>query len=247
MRKIFTNLIILVLCLPAPKLSLAQDSLNILFVGNSFTYFWNVPAVVSAMASSQGLHWICSQSTAGGANWEQHWKGEKELQTREKIIQGDWDYVVLQNQSLSALDRQRKFEFFGTKLIELVKSIGAKPILYTTWSYHSDPSMQDEITSGYSKLAQKNSIRAAPVGPIWSVVRAQHPSLDLYHDDKHQSPLGTYLIGLTFFREISGRPVKDIPRKLSTLDARGDVLHLMFTREKESELIKDVIDGFSFE
>ncbi|MFL2665969.1 MAG: hypothetical protein ACJ0NM_01095, partial [Flavobacteriaceae bacterium] len=41
---------------------------NILFVGNSFTFFWNMPQLVSAMAESQGVSINSYQSTVSGSS-----------------------------------------------------------------------------------------------------------------------------------------------------------------------------------
>ena len=68
--------------------ALAQDAAppkRILFVGNSFTYFYNLPQVVAAMAASQGVSLETRQSTVGGSNLEQHWQEEKGTQTRRLL------------------------------------------------------------------------------------------------------------------------------------------------------------------
>lgn len=62
-----------------------QGPINILFVGNSFTYFWNMPQLVEAMAETQGVDIAARQSTVGGSNLEQHWKSEKETITRQLL------------------------------------------------------------------------------------------------------------------------------------------------------------------
>ena len=58
---------------------------KVLFVGNSYTYFWNLPQNVSLMATDQGINIETAQSTVGGTTWAQHWRGEKGLETRSRI------------------------------------------------------------------------------------------------------------------------------------------------------------------
>ena len=49
------------------------DSEQIFFVGNSYTFFWNLPQTVQAMARIQNRSMEVQQSTASGASLEQHW------------------------------------------------------------------------------------------------------------------------------------------------------------------------------
>ena len=56
-----------------PLCTYSQESeTKVLFGGNSFTYFWNVPQLVQSMAESQNVTIRTSQSTTGGATWEDH-------------------------------------------------------------------------------------------------------------------------------------------------------------------------------
>ena len=58
-----------------------QDKKEILFVGNSFTFYWNLPKLVEDMAKSRGLNWKVSQSTSSGVTLEQHWNSRRGLKT----------------------------------------------------------------------------------------------------------------------------------------------------------------------
>ena len=46
-----------------------NDREEILFVGNSFTFFWNLPSIVEKMANERSLNWhLVTLSTACGSN-----------------------------------------------------------------------------------------------------------------------------------------------------------------------------------
>ena len=62
-----------------------KDTLRVLFVGNSYTYYSNMPHLVSLISDSTKVKLITSKSTAGGATLSDHWKGKKELKTKEII------------------------------------------------------------------------------------------------------------------------------------------------------------------
>jgi len=51
---------------------MAQKQEKILFVGNSFTFYWNLPNQVEKMALQQNIQWDVSQTTAGGATLRDH-------------------------------------------------------------------------------------------------------------------------------------------------------------------------------
>ena len=72
---------------------------RVLFIGNSYTFYWNLPQTVSAMARSQHIEITCRQSTGSGATLQEHWNSEKDLKTLDILREGDFDAVVLQEHS----------------------------------------------------------------------------------------------------------------------------------------------------
>lgn len=223
----------------------SADTTNVLFVGNSYTYFWNLPQTVSAMAASQGQVIVARKSTVGGAFWKEHWEGNRGLKTRDLIINGDWDIVVLQNQSLSTLNNQKDFMEYGKKLINLVKETGAKPLLYITWAREFNPLMQKTITATYKKLAATAGIDYAPVGPDWQKVRQLRPDLQLFDPDgSHPSPIGTYLIASVLYHTITGKPTAPIPERLVIKDKNGEDLYLSIMTKGNADFIQQVVDEY---
>src|SRR5690606_7354717 len=144
-----------------------EDPVKILFVGNSFTFFWNMPQLVSAMAKTQDFHMEVRQSTVSGSNLEQHWKGEKGSRTRELIEEGEWDFIIFGGHSRATLDAPERFREYGEKFARLARSKGAEPLFYMTWAYKSNPLMQEKITRGYMDLASGLRAKVLAVGPVF--------------------------------------------------------------------------------
>ncbi|MEO0895691.1 MAG: hypothetical protein AAFY71_04805 [Bacteroidota bacterium] len=200
---------------------------NFLFVGNSYTYFWNLPQCIEAMGESRKLNWEMRQSTAGGVNWGQHIRGEKKLQTVDKIEKGDFDVIVLQNHSLSSFRRPDSMFHFGQMLVDQANKKGAKVYLYLTWAREWDSSMQQGITEQYKKLSKKFNVGLVPVGLAWERARQLKPGFPLYDEDgSHPSPLGTYLTACVFYGVFSGESPVGLPKRLSTKDRNGEKLYL---------------------
>ena len=215
---------------------------KILFVGNSFTFFWNMPQLVSAMAESQGVSINSYQSTVSGSSLEQHWKGEKGSLTRKKIDENNWDYVVLSDHSLRTIDAPEKFREYGGKFIDLVRLKGAEPIFMITWSYKDNPSMQKIISKEYIKLANDFNVKVFPVGPIWDAIIKDNSNIDLYFDNKHPSSVGSYLISLIITKSLTGKSLKDIPKRLFKTDEKGEKFYLSFISSSNSKYLKEFVD-----
>ena len=233
--------------------SFAQKEIpkKVLFVGNSYTYFWNLPQTVQAMAAEKKIDLITRQSTSGGAHWGHHWRGEKKLKTKEIIKKGDFDAIVLQDHSMSAINRVDSMFHFGQRLNNLGKKQGAQMYLYMTWAREWNPYMQPTIIEKYTKLAENLNARIVPVGPAWERARQLRPGFPLYDDDgSHPSPLGTYLTACVFFGILTNQSPVGLSHRFVSYDKNGEQLYLtiqskenaLFCQKVAEEIINQLVD-----
>ncbi len=223
---------------------------KILFVGNSYTYFWNLPQTVDLMMESDSVTVIdTDHSTAGGANWAQHWRGEKGLQTQERIRKGDYDAVILQNHSMSTIQRADSFQIFGEKLYDLAESTGAEVYLYMTWARAWNPYMQEQITAGYKKFAESTGAHIVPVGPAWQRSSELRPDLALHDPDgSHPNSMGTYLTACVFYTVLTGKSPVGLSHRLIMKDEEGETLYLtiqspndaLFCQKVAEEVVREM-------
>ena len=246
-KKTFLLWLAIVLIAPLSLFSQQEEPVKILFVGNSFTYFWNMPQLVKAMGESQGVSLDIHQSTVGGSNLKQHWDEEKGTITRKLLKEDKWDYVILGDHSLSTINNPERFEEYGKKFSELVRSVGAEPIFYLTWAYQSNPLMQPTITKGYLDLAYELNVKVIPVGPIWMKARVLRPDLNLYFDDKHPSSDGSYLIALIVYHSLTGKSNSEISNRVTTKDIDGEKLYLSFVFPETASFFKQLVEETNFE
>lgn len=216
----------MLLLLPLAGAAQERDSLRVLWVGNSFTYYNDLPATVREIAASQGVKLSCARFLKGGERFSGHLKNRALLDT---LARGGWDYVVLQEQSsapaMSTREVAREVYPLARRLDSLVHagSPAARVIFYMTWGHRGGnrrpvpeyppanryEGMQERLITSYLEMAYDNDAWCAPVGMAWRRVRSERPDLELYRpDDFHPSPAGSYLAANVLFTTIYRRPYR---------------------------------------
>ncbi|WP_343631087.1 PKD domain-containing protein [Fluviicola sp.] len=192
----------------------AQDSISVLFIGNSYTYYNDLPGMVSTLAGSLGKEITVDSKTNGGYTFQNH---TNDPLTYTKIHSKPWDVVVIQGQSQepSFSDAQVNAQTlpYALKLSDSIwaNNFCSNVMYYMTWGrQNGDPQwseintfdkMNTRLYNAYMRLAD-SSDRAmiSPVGRVWAYVRQNHPSINLYNaDQSHPSAEGTYLAACTFY------------------------------------------------
>ena len=182
--------------------ALAAKRVRILFIGNSYTYFNDLPGTLQAMAKAGNVAVEVRSVVAGGATLEQHWN---ERGTVDLIRRGAWDFVVLQEQSLLPIQRPRDLITYGTHFGKVIRASKARPVLYLTWSRKGRPTAQDSLNRAYLQLAREIGATIVPVGPAWRELERLDGSVDLYAEDgSHPSPLGSLVAASAFHRVLFG-------------------------------------------
>jgi len=179
---------------------------NVLFVGNSFT-FWRGGLWRQLEALSDGqdprLGYTTDCVVRGGASLEVMWERTK---ARARIADGAWDVVVLQEDLPET--SVASFRNYAAKFVAAVRAAGARPVLYMTWAYDRlDWISFDEILAAHREVAAALEVEVAPVGLAWRLAREARPDLDMYgRDREHPSLAGCYLSLMVIEATISGLP-----------------------------------------
>lgn len=185
--------------------------LQVLFVGNSYTYTNNLPELVSQVAALNraGTQIRTAMVAIGGATLQQHWQDGRALSA---IRQGHWDYVVLQDHSLAAINMRNQMDEYMGKFAQAVRAQGAQPVFYMTWARRFLPDSQPQISAAYQQLAQQHNASLAPVGNAFQVTRQQLPQIELYTPDQsHPAPSGSILAAGIIYRTLTGESIASLP------------------------------------
>ncbi|SNT12329.1 hypothetical protein SAMN05421640_2380 [Ekhidna lutea] len=198
----------------------SQDTLKALFVGNSYVYMSDIPALTSSLSEGTKTYIITLASTAGGARLSNHWNNDGDLNTKQKIADGAFDFVILQEQSTGTLQKPDEFYQHVGLFSSYCRKKGAEPVLYQTWAKEYAPNTQTQISDAYEKAALNNSATLAPVGDVWAIVRKENPEINLFLDDgSHQSNFGAFLVACIMVKVLTG----ELPDKESILESNPKI------------------------
>ncbi len=197
-----------------------NETQRVLFIGNSYTASNDLPVMVSNVLSDNGIDLEIESITPGGTTLSQHAASPT---VRSTILNGDFDVVVLQDQSetpaIPGLLSDQSIpaaEALGTFAVDS----GARVILFETWGHRngsrfsghtSFESMQAALTSGYWSLANAAGGTVAPVGSTWARSLTTNDVALHSADGSHPSPAGTHLASMVFARTILGEPLTSFP------------------------------------
>ena len=196
------------------------QSYDVLFIGNSYTYYNNLPEMISNIANDLGDTVNYDQNTPGGTSLYAHSQNQT---TINKINQQNWDFVVLQDQSqrpsLSPSYVAASVYPYATQLVNLINSnyICSEPVFYMTWgrkygdqtNCQSYPpvctflGMQERLRDSYLTMGLDNNASVSPVGIAFKNSISLDSTIDLYtSDNSHPSIYGSYLAACTFYSTI---------------------------------------------
>ena len=167
---------------------MAKQSIRILFIGNSHTYFNDLPAIVQSMAARSGREVQVVMIAHGGWYLKQHME---EPDVSFNIKYGHYDYVVLQEHS-HPFDRLEDYREAAGTLCRWAKEAGSRPVIYGTWSRREEPQEQDRMNRFNRELAADLEVLYAGVGESWWTFMKDHPEIEMYASDgAHASEKGS--------------------------------------------------------
>ena len=193
-----------------------QDSLSILFIGNSYVSTNDLPTVFRNLTQSKGDIATVDSKTNGGFTFQSH---VNDLVTFQKIHSKLWDFVIIQGQS-----QEPSFPYSQVNTSTLPYAVRLADSVYAnapcsqvqyfmTWGRQvGDPQwdsintfnkMNKRLRDAYLRIADSSHASVSPSGPAWKYVIDNHPTINLFSGDgSHPSFAGTYLSACVFYSSI---------------------------------------------
>ncbi len=209
--------------------------MRILFVGNSYTYFNDMPRTLQGIAAAEGLCWTVESVTKGGWSFAQYADPENVMHAplAEKL-QEKWDAIILQEQSYRPISDRANFLGGAKGVCTMMQQKPEKLLFYATWGRKDGCPLLDELKltrlemtaelhEAYADAAAQNEGSLSDVGGAFAYVYERYPEIELYTPDlSHPSAAGSYLGALIHFHSLTGTlpaSVRHLPEKVTLAQA----------------------------
>ena len=228
--------------------------MNILFIGNSYTYFFDLPSLFADLCRANGHDVRVDSVTAGGRELHECLTefysdlnvgdplGKKISELLEEV---EYDVLILQEQSCLPYHNP---ELFFAGAVGLSTIIGAwRTILYATWG-RMDGS-EDLDYFGWTRLSMTKGLydaychaaalvhgEVSPVGLCFAKAVETTSEIDLYDPDKsHPSYAGSCVAALCHYKTVFG----EMPSDLSVLKLDGEAVDKLVAIVDEVVQVED--------
>lgn len=173
--------------------------LRILFIGNSHTYYNDLPELAAERFRREGYDCQVTMIAHGGWFLDQH---VQEPDVRFNILYGQYDYVVLQEHAHPFGPEERFLEAVR-QLGRWIRQAGSKPVIYMTWARKEEEQEQARMSRAHEIAAAEIQALLAPVGDRWWEYLHSHPGVEMYDNDgAHASAEGSAFAAECIFRVI---------------------------------------------
>jgi len=212
---IFSSIVLISSCISQPteqpststSPSMTDITTRVLFIGNSHTFFNDLPEMFAELSRSGGYEVEVDMSAQGGWSLADH---ASSAITLSKIEQQEWDYIILQERTSLIIDNPEDHMYPAIRILcEKIRAQDATPILFMIWGPRDGlpltgcKNFHDTLSCIYSNcmdIAHEQDLMVAPVGIAWQKGIERDPQVNLWDSDgSHPSREGSYLAACVFY------------------------------------------------
>jgi hypothetical protein len=177
--------------------------MKVLFVGNSHTYFNDMPALFARFVECTTGERPDVTMLAYSCR-DLHWHRKEYYALRFNLMYGQYDYCVFQ-QAAHPYPPVESTMRYGKAIIDLCRRCGVVPVVSMTWAEKRFPEHQQIMIDTCETLAKEQNALLAPVGSVWRQIRENEPDIELYYKDgEHAGPYGDFLIAAVLCKLLTG-------------------------------------------
>ncbi|TAI49023.1 SGNH/GDSL hydrolase family protein [Flagellimonas allohymeniacidonis] len=165
------------------------DTLKVLFVGNSLTFYNDLPSLVRKQALSQGIQLQTEMLAFPNYALMDHWVDGK---VQQLISENNYAYVVIQ-QGPSSQDYGREILFeYGQKFKQLCSKYGTELAYFMVWPSKRYYNTFAAVIANHRDASKVNNAILCPVGELWKNHFDATGDFSYYTNDGfHPSMLGS--------------------------------------------------------
>ncbi len=223
-----------------------QQTIRVLFIGNSYTYFNDLPWLTQQLAASakETKKLETEMVVIGGATLKNHWKRGEAL----RLLKAKrWDYVVLQEQSTLPITNPQEMYKYATLFDAEIKRVNSQTVFYLTWAKQNQPETQQILTDAYMNIAKELKAKVAPVGIAWQKIQEANLKLNLYSSDRsHPSSIGSFVAACVFYTTFYDNSPVGLSRRIYSSDSstpqQSNRIELESLSETDAQMIQQLVE-----
>jgi len=181
--------------------SKGQDAISILFIGNSLTYYNNLPVLVEEEAKEKGFKVKAEMVAKPNYAIIDHLE---DGDVQQLIKTAKYDYVIVQQGPSSQPKGRKMLIDDGKKLAQLCNESNSKLCFFMVWPSLNYYSSFDGVIESHKLAAQANEAVLIPVGLVWQqhfkeTGKYDYYGLDGFHPSLEGSKVAARVIVETLF------------------------------------------------
>ncbi len=192
--------------------------MNILFIGNSYTYYNDMPEIFEKLARDNGKDVSAYSVTEGGINLYKFTDNTTAVTQKLNSVLAErkYDICFMQDHSLVPVQNSGLFISGVALLHRKIKQYIPTIYLYQTWGrkrisddnpklWNIDEGMTKGLSKMYKDAATMLKLKVSTVGENFYNLHLASPEIELYEEDcSHPSYKGSCLIALTHYHTVFG-------------------------------------------
>ena len=191
--------------------------MNILFIGNSYTFYNEMPEIFQKLSNDNGKAVKVYSVTKGGRKLiDFETADETTVNLSEVLSANRFDVCIIQEQSVIPAYDYDTFDKGLTRVLGMIGNRADRLVLYATGGRKEGRSvlgehgwtregMTDLVTDSYQRAAEKFGADVSNVGKCFAHIMDKFPDTELYCGDlSHPSYKGSCLAAMTHFYTVFG-------------------------------------------
>ena len=222
---------------------------KILFIGNSFTFYWNLPSQVEKMSIERGINWDITHFTVPSATLKEH---SNNPNLKSILESQTFDHVIIQEHSTNILTgEQGNPKFYFDQIASLIPD-STQIHIFSTWMY---PSMEElntnneeyPIEESIKQIIEGTTTKIIPVGRAFKLFNDKYPQFNLLmEDEKHPNPNGSYLASCIIFSHLSAESSLNLSKRYKGVDNKGVNIYYSIVEDEVLTFIQQISDEVIF-
>lgn len=221
---------------------------KILFIGNSFTFYWNLPSQVEQMSIERGINWDVKHVTVPSAKLQDHWNNTN---LKSLLENETFDHVIIQEHSTYPLTNSDNTKTYFDLIISLIPS-STEIHFFSTWMYPSIEQFNTNneeypLEESIKQIVEGTNSKIIPVGRAFKLFNDKHPQFNLLmEDDKHPNPNGSYLASCIIFSHLSSETSLNLSKRYKGKDSKGVDIYFSIVENEVLTFLQQISDEVIF-